>query len=100
MWKHEVILMEISKQDTGAVDPFLMSVLNSCCWVISDNIDMASQHNENVLMSCAAVMMKLTECTELLLVLFRAFDMCQCPTVKGKVLSDWCQSIHSIFYTV
>lgn len=67
---------------------------------LSDNIDTASQHNENVLMSCAAVMMKLTECTKLLLVLFRVFDMCQCPRIKGKVLSDWCQSIHSTLYAV
>lgn len=60
---------------------------------LSDNIDMASQHNENLLMPCAAVMMKLTERTELLFVLFRAFDMCQCPRIKGKVLSGWCQSL-------
>lgn len=60
---------------------------------LSDNIDMASQHNENLLMPCVAVMMKLTECTELLFVLFRAFDMCQCPRIKGKVLSDLCQSL-------
>lgn len=60
---------------------------------LSDNIDMASQHNENLLMPCAAVMMKLTERTELLFVLFRAFDMCQCPRIKGNVLSDWCQSL-------
>lgn len=67
---------------------------------LSDNIDMASQHNENVLMSCAAAMMKLTECTELLFVLFGAFDMCQCPRIKGKALSDWCQSLQSILCTV
>ena len=52
---------------------------------LSDNIDMASQHNENLLMPCAAVMMELTECAKLLFVLFRAFDMCQCPRIKGKV---------------
>lgn len=60
---------------------------------LSDNIDMASQHDENLLMPCAAVMTKLTECAELLFVLFRLFDMCQCPRIKGKVLSDWCQSL-------
>lgn len=55
---------------------------------LSDNIDMASQHNENVLMPRAAVMTELTECTTLLFGLFRAFDMCRCPPSKGKVSSD------------
>lgn len=51
---------------------------------LSDNIDMPSQHNENLLMPCAAVMIKLTECTELLFVLFMLFNMCQCPRKKGR----------------
>lgn len=59
---------------------------------LSDNIDMASQHNENVVMPCAAVMMELTESTKLLFVLFRAFDMCQCPRTKEKVFF-WMVSI-------
>lgn len=45
---------------------------------------MASQHNENLLMPCAAAAMKLTDCTELLFVLFRSFDMCQCIRMKGR----------------
>lgn len=53
---------------------------------LSDNIDMPSQHNENLLMPCAAVMMKLTECTKLLFVLFTLFDMCQCPRKKREAL--------------
>lgn len=51
---------------------------------LSHNIDMASQHNENLLMPCAAAAMKLTDCTELLFVLFRSFDMCQCIRMKGR----------------
>lgn len=34
VWKHEDLLMEILKPQTGTVDPFMMSTLNSCCWAL------------------------------------------------------------------
>lgn len=72
--------MKISKPQTGAVDPLgcQRSTL-AAGHRVGDNIDMASQHNENLLMPCAAVMMKLTECAKLLFVLFRLLTCVNVP---------------------
>lgn len=59
----------------------------------SDDIDMAAQLNENLLMPCAAVMMELTECAKLLFVLFRGvLTHVNVPELRGEALSGWCQS--------
>lgn len=94
MGKHEALLMKYQshRQALLTLSGCLHSTL-ATGHCLSDNIDMASQHNENVLTPCAAVMMKLTEYTKLLFVLFTAFDICQCPRIRGKALSDWCQSL-------
>lgn len=72
--------MKISKPQTGAVDPSgCQRGTLAAGHCLGDNIDMASQHNENVLMPCAAVMMKLTACTKLLFVLFRLLTCVNVP---------------------
>lgn len=86
--------MKISKPQTAVVDPFRISELRARCRALSnDDIDMAAQLNENLLMPCAAVMMELTECTKLLFVLFRGvLTHVNVPELRGKALSGWCQS--------
>lgn len=86
--------MKISKPQTAAVDPFRISELRARCRALSnDDIDMAAQLNENLLMPCAAVMMELTECAKLLFVLFRGvLTHVNVPELRGKALSGWCQS--------
>lgn len=86
--------MKISKPQTAAVDPFRISELRVRCRALSnDDIDMAAQLNENLLMPCAAVMMELTECAKLLFVLFRGvLTHVNVPELRGKALSGWCQS--------
>lgn len=61
--------MEISKPQTAAADPFRISELRSRCRALYD-IDMAPQHNENLLMPRVVVMMESTEYVKLLFVLF------------------------------
>lgn len=89
--------MKISKAQTAAVDPFRISERRARCRAPpSDDIDVAPQLNENLLMPCAAVMMELTEGAELLFVLFRGvlthvnvpeLSVCVCGGVFIRLVS-------------